>query len=55
MILFVADNNMSFRTLFILMAVCIAIIGVLVVKLPLPKDEKEEGKEEGFFAKIKTR
>ena len=46
MILFVADNNMSFRTLFILMAVCIAIIGVLVVKLPLPKDEKEEGKEE---------
>ena len=53
MILFVADNNMSFRTLFILMAVCIAIIGVLVVKLPLPKDEKEEGKEEGFFEKLK--
>lgn len=53
MILFVADNNMSFRTLFILMAVCIAIIGVFVVKLPLPKDEKEAGKEEGFFEKLK--
>lgn len=53
MILFVADNNMSFRTLFILMAVCIAIIGVFVVKLPLPKDEKETGKEEGFFEKLK--
>lgn len=53
MILFVSDQALSFRTLFIVMAVAILVIGAIVIKVPLPKEEKEEGQDQGFFEKLK--
>ena len=53
MILFISDQALSFRTLFIVMAVAILIIGAIVLKVPLPKEEKEEGQDQGFFEKLK--
>lgn len=53
MILFISDQALSFRTLFIVMAVAILVIGAIVIKVPLPKEEKEEGQDQGFFEKLK--
>ena len=53
MILFISDQALSFRTLFIVMAVAILIIGAIVLKVPLPKEEKTEEQDQGFFEKLK--
>lgn len=49
----VVASSMSFKTLFMVMAVVILIIGAITIKAPLPEMEKASGKEERFFAKLK--
>lgn len=54
MILFVSGNQMSFRTLFIVMTISILVIGAIVWKAPMPKeDNKEEATQQSFFDKLK--
>lgn len=54
MIGFVLANEMSFRAIFFLMAIAILIVGALVLKIPLPEQEKEaNATETSFFAKLK--
>lgn len=54
MIGFTLANSMSFRTIFFVMAIAIAVVGLLVAKAPLPKlESSENGKEPSFFEKLK--
>lgn len=54
MIGFVAANNMSYQTLFIVMAIAIAIIGLITIKTPLPLMLSTGEKEPSFFEKLKN-
>lgn len=53
MIGMVVAANMSFKTLFIVMAIAIFIIGIITTKAPLPAMESNGEKEASFFAKLK--
>lgn len=54
MIGFVATNNMSFKSVFILMAICMAILLVLTIKLPMPEMEIDShAAQESFMEKMK--
>lgn len=55
MIGFVVAASMSFRTLFMVMAIAIAVIGVLCIKTPLPAmDVQANGKQPSFFENLKN-
>lgn len=52
MIGFAAASSLSYNTIMIASAIAILVIGVLVIKIPLPKMERE-GKAESFFTTLK--
>nr|WP_160679570.1 MFS transporter [Clostridium sp. C8-1-8] len=57
MIGYIAANNMSYKTLFYVMAGLFVVIALLVAIMPMPKtslDNKGQEKEESLFQKIKS-